>query len=105
MHLLDISNFKIISASNGKEGLELARSIIPDIILLDLMLPGLNGFEVLKALKKDPETVAIPVIILTGRDDYQARERVEKLYEEAYMVKPVDAHELKAKIKEILNIK
>jgi len=104
IHLLDISNFKMICASNGRDGLEFARSMKPDIIVLDVIMPGIDGFAVLEALKKDKETVAIPVIMLTGLDDDQARLRASRLYDEACITKPVDAHQLKAKIEEILNI-
>lgn len=104
MHLSSISDFEVICAGTGKGGLKLAKRINPDIILLDIMMPGLDGFAVLEALKKDDKTVAIPVIMLSGLDDDQARMRASKLYDEVYMTKPVDAHQLKAKIEETLKI-
>jgi CheY-like chemotaxis protein len=66
---------KAVTATNGEEGLQKATSEKPDAILLDIMMPGLNGLEVLKRLKQDPATKAIPVIMLTnlGEDkDVQA---------------------------------
>ena len=105
MHLSAISNFAVICAGTGAGGLELARHINPDIILLDVMMPGLDGFAVLEALKKDDRTVAIPVIMLSGLDDDQAKIRASQLYDEVYLTKPVDAHQLKSKIEEILKIK
>jgi len=104
MHLSSISNFKVICAGTGKDGLKLAKRINPDIIILDVLMPGLDGFAVLEALKKDDKTVAIPVIMLSGLDDDQARIRASQLYDEVYLTKPVDAHQIKAKIEEILKI-
>ena len=103
-HLSSISNFEVTCASTGKDGLKLAKHINPDIIILDVKMPGLDGFQVLEALKKDDKTVSIPVIMLSGLDDDQARLKASKLYDEVYLTKPVDSHQLSAKIKEILNI-
>ncbi len=58
--------FTVLVASDGEEGLRLARSELPDLVLLDLIMPGLQGFEVLKLLKEDATTSAIPVIILSN---------------------------------------
>jgi DNA-binding response OmpR family regulator len=65
------ADFDVFKAFNGEEGLELARSKKPDLVLLDLILPKKHGFDVLEELKKSPVTHSIPVIILTmlGRDD------------------------------------
>lgn len=71
-------NYKVYIASNGKEGIEMAKKEIPDLILLDIIMPEMDGFEVLKELKDNKETKGIPVVILTnsGRE-----EEVEKGYE------------------------
>lgn len=58
--------FDVLVARDGKEGVEKAKSMVPDIILLDVMMPIMNGFEALKALKKDKETASIPVVILSN---------------------------------------
>jgi DNA-binding response OmpR family regulator len=58
--------FTVLVASDGEEGLRVARSELPDLVLLDLIMPGLQGFEVLKLLKEEPATSAIPVIILSN---------------------------------------
>lgn len=58
--------FTVIAAVDGEEALRLARSEVPDLILLDLIMPKLQGFEVLKALKQEPATAAIPVIVLSN---------------------------------------
>jgi CheY-like chemotaxis protein len=68
-------NYQVDTAVNGQEGLDKARANMPDLILLDIMMPKLNGMEVLKTLKSDPALKAIPVVILTnlaGDNDVQA---------------------------------
>lgn len=62
----EIEGYDISTAENGEIGLELAQETAPDIILLDIMMPKMNGFEVLKELKANPRTAKIPVIILTN---------------------------------------
>ncbi len=62
-------NFIIINAYTGEEGLIMAKNEKPDFILLDIMLPGMNGLDVLKELKASPSTMAIPVILLTNLSD------------------------------------
>ena len=105
IHLSFIGNFEVICARSGKEGLKLARHIKPDIILLDILMPELNGFEVLERLKKDDKTVSIPVIMLSGLDDDNAKERASQLYDEMYITKPIDIYQLKDKIEEVLKIR
>lgn len=67
--------FQVLTASNGEAGLELIKKEIPDLVLLDIMMPKMNGFEVLAALKKDEKTLKIPVIVLSnqGQDDEKAK--------------------------------
>src|SRR3954468_24413072 len=60
------SGFSIVTATNGLEALKKARSLIPDLILLDLMLPEMDGFVVCETLRKDPATSAVPILILSG---------------------------------------
>lgn len=69
---LEMENFEVSIATDGKEGLEMAKSAKPDLILLDIMLPELNGFEVLKQLGEGPTTKSIPVIVLTNLGGEQA---------------------------------
>src|SRR5437870_4656154 len=64
---LERQGYEVITAFDGKEALKKARSQLPDLIVLDVMMPHLDGFEVLKALKQDPETRSIPVIMLTDK--------------------------------------
>ena len=60
------TGYEVSSAADGEEGLRVARAKLPDLILLDLLLPKISGLDVLKSLKKDPLTRAIPVVVMTG---------------------------------------
>lgn len=74
---LTSAGYEVISASDGEQALRLAREHVPALILLDVMLPKMSGPDVLKALKKDPATAAIPVMILTSLSQKNA-EQLEK---------------------------
>ena len=105
MHLKFIAHLDVVCAGNGKDGLKLAKRIKPDIIILDVLMPGLDGFAVLEKLKKDDKTISIPVIMLSGLDSDEARIKANQLYDEIYITKPVDIYKLKDKIEGILKIK
>ena len=79
--------YEMISALDGKIGLDLAKSQKPDLIILDLILPKLNGFEVLKELKGNPETKEIPVIILTNLERMSDIDKALELGATTYLVK------------------
>ncbi len=79
--------YEMISALDGEAGFNLAKKEKPDLILLDLVLPKINGFEVLKKLKEDPETKEIPVIILTNLEKMSDIDKALELGAVAYLVK------------------
>ena len=100
-HFLRKENFIVDKAAGGTEGLAKARSGKPDLLVLDVVVPGMNGFELLSLLKKDPETASIPVLILSSLDEEEAI--VKGLEEGAdYITKPFSPRVLVAKIKKIL---
>ena len=68
--------FKVTTATNGREAIYEARRSRPDLILLDIMMPGIDGFEVVRRLKADPVTCAIPIVTVTALDDDGARARL-----------------------------
>jgi len=95
--------YKVISALDGKIGLRLAKSEKPDLILLDLVLPSMHGFQVLKRLKQDSETEKIPVIILTNLEKIEDVEKTIELGARTYLVKTkYKVEEIMQKIKKIL---
>lgn len=96
--ILTKAGFIVSLAEDGERGVAQAKSIKPDLIVMDVVMPGLNGFQATRALSKDPETGHIPVILCTTKD--QETDKVWGLRQGAkdYVVKPVNAAELLAKI-------
>lgn len=105
MNLELLGSFKVATAFNGKDGVKTALQIKPDLILLDIVMPKMDGFEVLKRLKEHPDTLNIPVVMLTARDDDVAKLKSLQLYNDGYITKPVDPNELKAKIEEVFKMR
>lgn len=99
----EMENFKVIMAEDGEKAVRLALKEAPDIILLDIILPKINGFEVLRQLKANPVTVHIPVILLTNLSQKDEIEQGLKMGAEDYLIK---AHfmpsEVVDKIKKVL---
>ena len=96
------AGFDFISAENGPEAIELAQSAMPDLILLDLMLPNMDGMEVLKVLKANSETSMIPVMMLTAKGEEIDRILGLELGADDYVVKPFSPRELVLRIKTVL---
>lgn len=96
-------DFNIFTANNGKEGVKLINLYKPDLILLDIVMPGGDGFYVLKEIKKKEETKNIPVIVLTNLSNEEDRKNAENLGADYYMVKvSYTPQKVVEKIKEIL---
>ena len=85
--VLSQQGYEILSALDGEVGLKLAQSKKPDLILLDLILPKIHGFDVLKKIKDNPETKEIPVIVLTNLESIEDIEKAIKLGATTYLVK------------------
>ena len=97
-----IDNYQVITTTEGNDGIQKAKEYRPDLILLDIMMPGINGFEVLRRLKADKGLKSIPVVMLTGKDDEGSRAKAAGLRDDDYIVKPIEIEELRARIKKIL---
>lgn len=96
---LEKEGFKVITALDGEQGLVLARREKPDLIILDLTLPVLDGYDVCKILRAQNDTTAIPIIILSARDDVADKVIGLELGADDYMTKPFSHRELYARIK------
>lgn len=96
--LLTGSGYEVITAENGEEGIAKARSELPDLVLMDVVMPGLNGYQATRTLTRDPVTKNIPVIVCTSKG--QETDRIWGLRQGArdYLVKPVNGPELLAKV-------
>ncbi len=95
---LSREGFQVVTALNGKVGLELAKKLRPVAITLDVVMPGMNGWEVLEKLKADPDTASIPVLMVTILDE---KEEALRQGAEAYMTKPVDRSRLSQLIRSL----
>lgn len=95
---LEMNEYNVVTACNGKEGLEQAIKEIPDVILLDVIMPIMDGHEMLEALRKQPGCGDISVIMLTARSQTQDIARANACGIEDYIVKPFDLSELLEKI-------
>jgi two-component system phosphate regulon response regulator PhoB len=96
------AGYRVTTASSGTEALSLARSDRPSLIVLDLMLPGISGYEVLERLRADDNTRQVAVLMLTARRDEQDRIRGLTLGADDYLTKPFSPHELVLRVGAIL---
>ena len=96
--LLTKAGYDVIASENGEDAIVKSRQAKPDLILMDVVMPGLNGFQATRAISRDPETKSIPVIMCTSKS--QETDKIWGLRQGArdYVVKPVDRDELLAKI-------
>lgn len=97
--------FRVEIANSGEQGLELAGTFKPHVIILDVIMPEMDGFKVLEALKQDPKTMQIPVLMLSARHDDDSKIEAAALYSERYLTKPVRMDDLLAQLKKILGLR
>ena len=98
VELLTKNGYKVITAENGEEGIEKAKAELPDLVLMDVVMPGLNGYQATRTLTRDEATKHIPVIVCTSKS--QETDKIWGLRQGAqdYLVKPVNSEELLSKI-------
>jgi twitching motility two-component system response regulator PilH len=96
--MLTKSGYEVVASDNGEDAILKARLLKPDLILMDVVMPGLNGFQATRAISRDPETRSIPVILCTSKG--QETDKIWGMRQGArdYVIKPVNREELLAKI-------
>ena len=106
LRLLDVNfemeGFTVVRASDGAEGLERAREVLPDVVVLDVMMPRMTGHEVATALRSDERTASIPIIFVTARAQSSDVERGMELGVDDYVTKPFDPLDLIARVNTVL---
>ncbi len=98
----EASHYEVLTAQDGQEGLNLARKEMPDLIILDLMLPKLDGYKVCRMLKFDKKYNAIPIMMFTARAQQSDEQLGYEVGADAYMAKPFEPSKLMEKIKGLL---
>lgn len=102
MNLESTNKYKIFVSTNARSGIKTAIRKKPDLVLLDIMMPNISGFEVLQKLKENINTTSIPVIMLTALSDDESIAKAMGLYSHEYIVKPVEMDSLVSKIDRVL---
>jgi len=102
-HRLNIYGWEVITSANGREGIEKAANEKPDLIVLDINMPVMNGHDMLDRLRKDPDLKDIPVIMCTMSDQMKDISRASSFNISDYVTKPFNCTELAEKIKDALN--
>ena len=99
---LERSGYEVVIAEDGDQALKIARERSPDLVVLDVMMPGLNGYEVTRSLRADEETKRIPVILLTARVQEADVAQGFDAGADDYLTKPFSPQELRARVQAIL---
>lgn len=101
-YLLEDEGFQLWIAKDGVDALQKARDVHPDILLLDIMMPKMNGYDVCRAIKNDPELKNIYIIMLTAKGQVAEQEHGKEVGANEYVVKPFSPREILVRIKKIL---
>jgi putative two-component system response regulator len=96
--ILEGEGYQLEMAENGPQAIEKAKELLPDVILLDVMMPGMTGFEVCQRIRNDPQIAEIPIIVLTALDDRESLLTALKAGADDFISKPFDRYELRARL-------
>jgi DNA-binding response OmpR family regulator len=99
---LENPSYRILTAVDGCRTVDAIHAHLPDLLILDWMMPGLNGCEVVKRLRQNPDTAGIPIVMLTAKDGLESREQMAPLALAGYLIKPFSPLELIQKVREVL---
>lgn len=102
--LMTMEGHQPTTVNDSTKALEVANSVQPDLITLDLMMPGLTGFELCELLHSDPRFANIPVIIVSARDDHESKEKAIQVGAKDYLTKPFGMDDLIEKVKKLTSV-
>ena len=101
-HIVEKEGYNVTNASNGMTGLRMAKEDKPDLLILDVMLPGIDGFEICNRLRNEPETAKLPIIMLSAKGQETDKSTGLKVGANEYLTKPVDRTVLLEKLTSLL---
>ncbi len=101
---LDAEGYRVLQASDGEEALRMAQDQIPDLVIMDVMMPRQDGFETCRRLKEDLRTADIPVVLLTARNSREDRSKGEEVRADGYITKPFSPQRLLDTVQEFLGV-
>jgi CheY-like chemotaxis protein len=101
-NILETEGYKVLAASSGSEALHILQSKFPNLILLDVMMAGMDGFEVLKNIIGSEKLKQIPVVMVTAKKDSESMKKALELGAKDYLIKPIGIEELLSKVKSLL---
>jgi CheY-like chemotaxis protein len=102
--ILEGEGYHVLTAASGREALEKIAGELPDLVLLDVMMPGMDGYQVASLIKADAATKSIPVILLTALDDRSSRSHGLSAGAEDFLTKPIDRAELCLRVRKLLRV-
>ena len=102
LHTLKLEGYDVVTASDGNQTLEAVTRDRPDLVILDVMMPGYNGFELCQMLRQRPDTLTLPIIMLSGLSDVQEKVSGLRAGADEYLTKPIDLRELNARVEALL---
>lgn len=102
-HTFSEGGFQVVLAADGRQAIDLARKELPDLVLCDVLMPGLSGYEVAETLSRDPESGGVPVLLLTGAFEPFDEERASRCGAAGYLPKPFEIRVLKRRVDELLS--
>jgi DNA-binding response OmpR family regulator len=101
-YILEKEGYEVQTAQNGLEGLKKARENSPDLLILDVMLPGIDGFEICHSLRGEPHTADLPIVMFSAKGQQSDKETGMKMGADDYLTKPVDRTVLLDKVADLL---
>jgi two-component system sensor histidine kinase ChiS len=100
--ILKLDGYQISTASGGKEALDAMATLVPDLILLDVMMPGMDGYQVCEWVRSNPATARVPVVMLSGKADPESVAHGLEVGADEYLAKPIAPSTLTAELKKVL---